>query len=298
MAFWADEAWIDASKNHTYVTGFDKKNLSDGAYKLTLGDEAIVSSGYSEQGSDNAYRKLDVGAELKLLPGQFAYLITEESVYLTTSIIGFINVATKIKLKGLVNISGFHVDAGYEGRLIFTVFNAGPTPLSIFRGDPLFRFWISDFRGAGSVVKSGIKSIPRDWADRLHGTYPSPFALSARVTELEKDVSNLKKDKNQLLIYGLLAALFLFPFVAGLYSSVFAPWFSSAVSERVLDSLFKRTPTSTSSVAKETQSSKSSASDAEVAKNTPEQSLKAKPPAASNPSTDVKQDALEKTTPP
>lgn len=244
MSFWANDVWIAHSQTHNYVSDFNAKNLSDGAYKLCLGDEAIVSSGYNEQGSANAYRKLTKGEELKLLPGQFAYLITEERVHLTTSIIGFINISTGVKLKGLINISGFHVDAGYNGKLIFTVFNAGPTPLSIFRGQQLFRFWISDFRGAGSVVKQGHDFIPRDWADRLHGTYPSPFALSARVTDLEKQVNDLKGQKNQLLIAAILIGVFLFPFVASLYASTFAPWFGTAISERVMNGIFKRDPTS------------------------------------------------------
>ncbi|GJE16639.1 dCTP deaminase domain-containing protein [Methylobacterium marchantiae] len=281
MAFWANESWIAASATHQYVSGFDPKNLSDGAYKLTLGGEAIVSSGYSESGSEDAYREICQGGVLKLLPGQFAYLITEEKVFLTTDIIGFINAATGVKLKGLVNISGFHVDAGYEGKLIFTVFNAGPTPISIFRGQPLFRFWISDFRGTGSSIKTGYDSIPRDWADRLHGTYPSPFALSARIIELEKSVGKLEGQKNQFLIYAFIIGIFLFPFVAGLYASVFAPWFGATVSERILDTVFKRTPTSGSPLAKEPQEAKPppAASDQPATKT---------PPAANTPSTGAK----------
>jgi dCTP deaminase len=44
----------------------------------------------------------------------------------------------KIKQRGLVNVSGFHVDPGYSGKLLFSVYNAGPRSIVLTRGEPVF----------------------------------------------------------------------------------------------------------------------------------------------------------------
>ena len=49
---------------------------------------------------------------------------------------------------GLVNVSGFHVDPGWEGPLIFAVFNGGPSPVTVKRLDELFHIWFADLDDA------------------------------------------------------------------------------------------------------------------------------------------------------
>ena len=48
----------------------------------------------------------------------------------------FISIKAKLKFRGLVNVSGFHIDPGYRGKIIFAVFNAGPQPILLRRGQP------------------------------------------------------------------------------------------------------------------------------------------------------------------
>jgi dCTP deaminase len=55
--------------------------------------------------------------------------------------IALISIRARTKFKGLVNVSGFHVDPGYRGQLTFAVFNAGPVPIHIRRGQPIFLIW-------------------------------------------------------------------------------------------------------------------------------------------------------------
>ena len=45
---------------------------------------------------------------------------------------------------GLVNVSGFHVDPGYKGRLKFAVYNAGGSDIKLTRGDAIFLIWFSE----------------------------------------------------------------------------------------------------------------------------------------------------------
>jgi len=53
----------------------------------------------------------------------------------------FISMRTGIKFQGLINVSGFHVDPGYEGKLIYAVYNASPSAIQICEGDRIFKIW-------------------------------------------------------------------------------------------------------------------------------------------------------------
>ncbi len=224
MAFWGDDRWLEVQGTTPIVHVFSNARLREGCYRLMLGDEAIVSS--SETDNDNAYRKIGENDTLVLKPGNFAYLITEETICIPENAIGLINVSTNIKFKGLVNISGFHADPLYEGKLIFTVFNAGPSSVTLSHKDEVFRLWLSDFLPAATAKpKKGYDRIPRDWADKLQGVYPSPFALAGKVQELEGQVRSIARERNQNRFFLVVLSLLIFPFVAAMYSEVFGPWF-------------------------------------------------------------------------
>jgi len=62
-----------------------------------------------------------VGKQIAIPPGQLALLITEEEVAIPTNRIGFISIKFTAKMRGLINVSGFHVDPGFKGKLKFSV---------------------------------------------------------------------------------------------------------------------------------------------------------------------------------
>ena len=225
MSFWGNGKWTQAHTVTPLVIPFRDGRLEDGCYRLAMGSEAIISS--SEPTKKGEFCVVDDTHPITLEPGQFAYLITEERVELPANTIGFINVSTELKIKGLVNISGFHVDPLYKGKLIFTVFNAGPSNISIGFMDRIFRLWLSEFSPDSTNVeqKTSYDAIPKSWADRLHGVYPSPFALASKVDGLERDIKRI--DGQKRLIGGaiLAATVFFFPFAAALYAETFGPYF-------------------------------------------------------------------------
>ena len=51
--------------------------------------------------------------------------MTKESIEVPLDALGLISIRSKYKLKGLINVSGFHVDPGFRGSLVFAVYNAG-----------------------------------------------------------------------------------------------------------------------------------------------------------------------------
>ena len=145
--------------------------------------------------------------------------------------VGLINIATKVKLAGIVNVSGFHVDPGYEGRLIFTIFNAGAQAVHIGYGDRIFRLWLNSYDGEATPKAFGYETIPHDWANGLVGAYPSPFVVEQNLEAFRQDIDsrfemmtesvrNLQSQRSQFVVGMVVVALFLLPFVASFYASV------------------------------------------------------------------------------
>ncbi len=71
-------------------------------------------------------------------PGDFALLTTDERVHIPRDLVAFITLRFRIALKGLINVSGFHVDPGYYAPIFFSVYNAGPNPVAVRQGDRIF----------------------------------------------------------------------------------------------------------------------------------------------------------------
>ena len=143
------------------------------------------------------------GGEVIIPSGQFAFLLTEEFVHIPVEAMGFISLKSKQKWKGLINVSGFHVDPGFNGRLVYSVYNAGPANIHLTRGQPMFLLWIADLDPLASqiyakpqtITQSAISTGLISEVDRpLH----SLGSLSERIESLQRELT---------LIYRVLAAI-------------------------------------------------------------------------------------------
>ena len=105
-----------------------------GAYELALGNEVFRTDSSSQK---KEFLDRD-NEQVVINPGQFALLLTYEQVNIPIDKIAFISIKAGIKLKGLINVSGFHVDPGFSGKLVFSVYNAGSSQISLMKGNPCF----------------------------------------------------------------------------------------------------------------------------------------------------------------
>src|SRR5438105_3931702 len=139
MSFWNTDKLVLKQSQQKLIEPFEPQFAKQGAYELSLGPEAFITS------EPNATKQvLAHGDQLSIPPGQFGLLLTEEVVTIPDDAIGFISVRFTIKRRGLVNVSGFHVDPGFSGRLKFAVYNAGSQPIVVSRGERVFMIWFSD----------------------------------------------------------------------------------------------------------------------------------------------------------
>ena len=108
------------------------------AYTLRVGSEVFISPSTAVEAARKTKLLLKEDEGFAIPPGQFALVLTEESVEVPKSAVAFISMKARIKFKGLVNVSGFHVDPGYHGKLLFAIYNANASPVHLARGDDAF----------------------------------------------------------------------------------------------------------------------------------------------------------------
>lgn len=186
-------------------------NFDCAAYTLTVGPEVYVTPAKPAQTpKDGSIIKLEHGEDFKIPAGQFVFLITEEFLKIPKNAIGFVSLKTgSLKFKGLVNVSGFHVDPGYEGRFIFSAYNAGPTEIPVQRGEALANIWLAslDRETQYHYKKEGLRSIPSKTISGITGEVFSPIALKKRVDQLETKIENQKNVIISLVLLAIATAL-------------------------------------------------------------------------------------------
>lgn len=155
------------------------KNYSEWKQKLRLGNEVYLST-------DDLPKKLKPGEFVTIKPGDFALLITKEKIELPTDVMAFISMRFDYKQKGLINVSGFHVDPGYRGKLIFSAFNAGTRDIVIREGDPVFMIFFQTLAGeVKEERKEEFDYIPASMIEQIRGKSATLASNATRLDKLE-----------------------------------------------------------------------------------------------------------------
>jgi dCTP deaminase len=179
-----DEFGRDCS-NSILIDDFDPAGLRPANYDLRLGKEVYVTA-------DKLPRNLSETEDtVAIQPGEFGILTTLEYIHVPISYLGLISLRFSYKKQGLVNISGFHVDPGFTGRIVFSVFNTGPRSVVLRYKEPVFMIM---FEGLSTPLKlksgysggfSGQKHIPVDIITSLGGQSVSVIGLDKRLRRME-----------------------------------------------------------------------------------------------------------------
>lgn len=233
MSFWSTQeiirrnkklSQIDSSK--PLISNFKEDSVKEASYALTVGNEAFITS--SPKTKLDEVKKLDISDGFCYIPpGQFAYLITDEEVNIPTDCLAFISMKFNTKASGLVNVSGFHVDPGYSGKLIFAVYNAGVKRIPIRMGMDIFLIWFSSLEAKDDKPKVGKKGF-----DKIPSTILENSQDAETLQNLSEKISDLESQLNQssfrsTITLGLLIPLniFLFKSLSDEFSIKEVPWF-------------------------------------------------------------------------
>jgi dCTP deaminase len=185
MGFWTSEQIKEFGEK--LLEPFKSEQVVNCAVELTMGREAFVTGG-------KPAKKVILtshDSQVVIPPGQFALLLSHEKVKIPLNAIGFISVRSRLKLLGLVNVSGFHVDPGFEGKLIFAVYNAGGNSIPISRGQRVFLLWLSSLEGETADGYNGSHknqdSISNDAILAIGQVEFSPSAMNERLNALQHE---------------------------------------------------------------------------------------------------------------
>jgi len=197
----SDSPYIVDGKGIGLISNFCESSVDCNAYTLKIGREYYVSP---VAGSDDAptrsIKSLTEDEAFQIPPGQFAFLTTEEYVRIPPAAMAFISIKAGLKFRGLINASGFHVDPGFRGALVFSVFNAGPQPVHLKRGMDAFLIWFADLCDSADVAesvkrkkddeKNGKRGINPDVVTKIAGEIHSFEGLNSRIKATEKSLSD------------------------------------------------------------------------------------------------------------
>lgn len=203
MTFWSGETI--RQRLSTLIKPFDDKCIEGASYAMKVGAEYYISP--TEVDSDRSTRTvktLGTGDAFAIPAGRFALVLTEEIVTLPINALGLFSIRSRVKWKGLVNVSGFHIDPGFSGRLTIAVYNAGPTPIHLRRGDPVFLVWFADLDALASAKDAkdtkGLRNqISTDVLNQAPGEGESLQGLSAKISAVEQNQTRLMVTASTLL---------------------------------------------------------------------------------------------------
>ena len=196
MAFWSGEKL--ALRLPGLIGGFNVKNLDCASYRLSVGDQAFATSDKFASSAPSAaivsVLKSLPDNLLRIRPGQFAFLMTLESVRVPEDALALISIRAGYKFKGLINVSGFHVDPGWDGKLLFSVYNAGPADVIVERGEPMFLIVYADLDRVSAETYNGASQGQVDIKASLLANMTeqvfSPLMLQRHLVDLEKRTSD------------------------------------------------------------------------------------------------------------
>ncbi|WP_157727013.1 dCTP deaminase domain-containing protein [Thermococcus siculi] len=167
-----------------FLSNFEVDNLGMGNYDLSLGPEVYVTSMSQPKWFSS------VSETASIPPGAFALLLTNEYILLPPDVYGLISLRFSHKVKGLTNVSGFHIDPGYCGRILFGVYNAGSGDVYLEYRKPTFVITFMDLGNStsklmGIYTKKSYDYIPVEYIEKLRGDPVSLRELDKRVKILE-----------------------------------------------------------------------------------------------------------------
>jgi dCTP deaminase len=204
--FWTSETL--RTRMRDIVDSFDEHAVVSCGYELSVGTESFVT------GEASPKKFLKEGETVVIPPGQLALIITNETLKAPTDAIGFLSFKFSAKLRGLINVSGFHVDPGFQGKLIFSMYNAGVQTVHLSVGSKLFIVWFCSLDGAtNDSYKGGHMSqahLSDDAVTNLAARMPSPFTLEKDVLALRHELrAEIDKTQRILLVLITLVGAFL-----------------------------------------------------------------------------------------
>lgn len=200
--FWSGDKLNEELKNIVKNEDGSTNNIKVdcAAVSLTVGDEVYITPSDPDNSKDTGVKKklTEEKSQFVIPKGQFAFLLTNEIISVPDNALALISFKATYKFKGLINVSGFHVDPGWSGRLTFSVYNAGPLDITLEKGDAFALIWFADLDRTSSdkYKKKPTTPLPKtlnsNLISNMTGEVFSPTKLKSEIDALKKEILTLE----------------------------------------------------------------------------------------------------------
>ncbi|MCH8042131.1 MAG: hypothetical protein IID44_00290 [Planctomycetes bacterium] len=178
---------------------FDGACLQSTSYDVRIGKKAI--SGGHGNDIDMTKDRLTIG------PGSYAGVISLERLKLPNNVLARIGSKRKFSYEGLILLTGSVVDPGYEGHLLFGLYNASSAKRVLRMSGKIctliFEKLDSDQKPVGSDPDLLVGEFPGDFLTSMANMDVMPWAEISdevkRIQQLAKDVLDLKQQYGDVI---------------------------------------------------------------------------------------------------
>jgi dCTP deaminase len=195
----AEDITTMAQNRRLIVDGFDQNSLQATSYDFRIGKKAVVGG----QGNE-----LDLEARpLVIEPGSYAGIISFEKVKLPNNVYAQIGSKRKFSYDGLILLTGSIIDPGYEGYLLFGLYNASTKKVVLPKGTKLcnviFHRLPKDVKAVSPDPYLLDGNFPPDFLTKMANVEVLPWNRISeevrRIQELAQAILDLKVQYNDVL---------------------------------------------------------------------------------------------------
>lgn len=229
MPFWSSQTLKTRIPIDQLVVPYEATGVVRAAYEMRVGPEAFVTSDTGKT------TELPKGDKVVIPPGQFGLLVTQETVRIPANVIAFISIRAGTKFRGLINVSGFHVDPGYHGQLRFAVYNAGSQKIVLDQGERIFMIWFADLDETDidpyPVQEHSRCAITADHVSKIQGDVASPAELKKQLDELGSELDKRFHASEQTRLFNRGLLMLFIGIAVTIALAVFTPYIAPSPQE-------------------------------------------------------------------
>lgn len=196
--FWSSETLY--RRLPKLIEKFQPDHVKHAAYELCLGRHVYIT-GDDERKTEKRLKK---GKAINIPPGQYALLLTEEIITMPHDALGLLSMKSEYKFRGLISVSGFHIDPGYSGRLLYAVYNAAPRDVPLRQGERMFQVWYASLDQKTEDTYDGMRGsadgISSKDIHRVKGDAVNPQSLGRRILALEEKIRWRRQLRNAIVV--------------------------------------------------------------------------------------------------
>lgn len=188
------------------IRDYAEAHIEPTSYDMRLGKEALVSR-------QDQKILLSPSVSLTLSAGDFALIITYESVKMPNDIAAQIGMKSGLARRGLVLLAGLQIDPGFEGVLVLGLYNASPRRITLDYQEPICTVEFHRLSGPVEKPHPGHPDLKQGHIPREDRAFLRTFETES-LSELCRSVRTLSQSVSTLttvtykIILPILAVIF------------------------------------------------------------------------------------------